>query len=69
MWLAVAGSPGPLDRKTPSGFRSAIWSNVTDDGSTWLRMPRRAKFRGVLVLMPRSMAATVNRCGPSVSTT
>ena len=69
MWSAVAGSPGPLDRNTPSGFRSAICSKVAVDGSTWLRMPRRAKLRGVLVLMPRSIAATVKRCGPSGSTT
>ena len=41
---------------------SAICSKVADDGSTWLRMPRRAKLRGVLVLMPRSSAATVKRC-------
>ena len=28
MWSAVAGSPGPLDRNTPSGLRSAICSKV-----------------------------------------
>ena len=31
--------------------------------------PRLAKLRGVLVLMPRSSATTVNRCCPSGSTT
>ncbi len=71
MWSAVAGSPGgPLDRNTPSGRRSAICSNVALAGSTCVAMPPRlAKLRGVLVfLMPRSIAATVNRCAPSAST-
>src|ERR1700744_463999 len=42
MWSAVAGSPGPLDRNTPSGLSSAICSKVADEGSTRVRTPRRA---------------------------
>ena len=41
----------------------------TEDGSTRHRTPRAAKLRGVLVLMPRSSATTVNRSPPSGSTT
>ncbi|CFE71863.1 Uncharacterised protein [Mycobacterium tuberculosis] len=68
----MAGSPGPLDKNTPCGLSSAICSKVVDAGSTWQRIPRRAKLRGVLVLIPRSRAATVNLetpGGPSGSTT
>ncbi|CPU54331.1 Uncharacterised protein [Mycobacteroides abscessus] len=67
-WSAVAGSPGPLDRKTPSGASASSSSGLIEAGTTCTRMPRRAKLRGVLVLMPRSRAATVNRCAPSGST-
>ncbi len=42
---------------------------VDDAGSTWVVTPRAASRRGTLRLMPRSSAATVNRCSPRASTT
>ena len=38
-------------------------------GSTCVRTPRSASRCGVMVLMPRSIAATVKRCSPIGSTT
>ncbi|OLT26191.1 hypothetical protein BJF82_03735 [Kytococcus sp. CUA-901] len=75
---AVAGSPGPLEKKTPSGpwpasratpcTASTSWS-VESAGRTCTSMPRAASRRGVLLLMPRSTAATVKRCSPCAGTT
>ena len=42
---------------------------VDPAGSTWVVTPRAASRRGTLRLMPRSTAATVNRCSPCASTT
>ena len=66
---AVAGSPGPLDRKNPSGASASISSIVADAGSTCVSMPRAAIMRGVLDLIPTSSAATRNRRSPSAGTT
>ena len=65
-WLsAVAGSPGPLDMKKPSGLTAWTSARVAVAGSTCTRTPRSAKRIGVMRLMPRSMAAMLNRGSPS----
>ena len=65
----VAGSPGPLARKKPSGSSARTSSIVAVAGSTWVSMPRWDIMRGVLVLMPMSSAATRNRVSPAGGTT
>ena len=66
---AVAGSPGPLEKNTPSGSRAATSSNVAHCGSTCTSMPCSAISCGVIALIPRSIAATRNRFSPTASTT
>ena len=66
---AVAGSPGPLLRNTPSAPVASTWSTVDVEGSTCTSMPRSAIRSGVIRLMPRSSAATVNRFSPVAGTT
>ena len=66
---AVAGSPGPLEKNTPSGATARTSSIVAVAGSTCTSMPRSAIIRGVIALMPRSTAATVNRLLPPAGTT
>ena len=65
----AAGSPGPLEKKTPSGLSASTSAKVVDDGSTCTSMPCSAMSCGVIDLMPRSTAATVNRFSPNASTT
>ena len=65
---AVAGSPGPLDRNTPSTPSALISAMVVVAGSTWVRMPRAASIRGVFALIPRSIAATEKISSPSAGT-
>lgn len=52
-------SPGPLEKKTPSGFRFSISAKVMVEGTTCTRQPRSAMRCGVMPLIPRSTAATV----------
>ena len=66
VWSAVAGSPGPLLAKTPSGATASTSSAVAVLGSTCTSRPRSAIIRGVLVLMPRSRAATRSGRAPAV---
>ena len=66
---AVAGSPGPLDRNTPSTPSAVISSMVVPAGSTCVRIPRAASICGVLALIPRSRAATEKISSPSAGTT
>src|SRR5262249_56174785 len=55
---AAAGSPGPLEKNTPSGPVARISSAVLVAGTTRTRQPRCAIDRGVAALMPRSTAVT-----------
>ena len=57
----AAGSPGPLEKNSPSAPVATTSSIVAVAGSTCTSMPRSLIIRGVLALMPRSIAATVNR--------
>ena len=66
---AVLGSPGPLEKNTPSGAIARISSMVVVAGSTCTSMPRCAIIVGVIALMPRSTAATVKRLSPTAGTT
>ncbi len=59
--MVAAGSPGPLEKNSPSGLTARTSSRVAVAGSTCTSMPRSLIIRGVLALMPRSMAATVKR--------
>ena len=68
-WSAVAGSPGPLEKKTPSGSTAYTSSRVAVAGRTCTSMPRSAIRCGVMPLMPRSIAATVNFFVPIAGTT
>lgn len=68
-WSAVAGSPGPLEKKTPSGSTAYTSSRVAVAGRTCTSMPRSAIRYGVMPLMPRSIAATVNFFVPIAGTT
>ncbi len=61
--VADDGSPGPFEKKTPSGFIARISSAVMDDGTTLTLTPRRASNSGVIDLMPRSTATTWARVG------
>ena len=60
MSVIAAGSPGPFERKTPSGFNFFISSKVVSSGKTWTSIPRSAMAFGVAPFMPRSIAATLN---------
>ena len=67
---AVAGSPGPLEKNTPSGRQRADLVR-----RRWSPAPRGPPCRagpsgaGVIDLMPRSTAATVKRRSPTAGTT
>src|SRR5262249_40143936 len=58
---AAAGSPGPLEKNTPSGAVARISAAVAVAGSTCTRQPRAAIAAGVAALMPRATAATPER--------
>ena len=63
---AVAGSPGPFEKNTPSG-RAPPRRQVVEGGrrgSTCTSIPCSAISCGVIALIPRSIAATVNRVSP-----
>ena len=47
-----AGSPGPFDRKTPSGFNARISSAVAVAGTTVTSQPQSLSRRRMLRLMP-----------------
>ena len=48
----AAGSPGPLDRSTPSGLRASTSSAVVEAGSTVARAPMLVSARRMLRLIP-----------------
>ena len=48
----AAGSPGPLDRKTPSGFIARMSSADVVAGTTVILQPSPASSRRMLRLMP-----------------
>ena len=48
----AAGSPGPLDRNTPSGLRSRISSALVVAGTTVTLQPAVARQRRMLRLSP-----------------
>ena len=65
----VEGSPGPLDRKTPSGLTAIISAADESNGMTCTSTPRSASAHGVAPLIPRSSAATVNFFLPTAGIT
>ena len=48
----AAGSPGPLDRKNPSGASAITCSNEAVAGTTDTRAPASARLRKMLCLEP-----------------
>ena len=60
---ATAGSPGPLEKNTASGFSAVTCSKLVRAGTTCTRIPRSAIRRGVIALIPRSKATTVGAVG------
>ena len=60
--LSAAGSPGPLERKTPSGSRARTSAAVVPAGTTVTR-PSAASRRTMVALTPKSNATI--RSGPS----
>lgn len=54
----AAGSPGPLERKTPSGWWASTSSAVAVAGSTVTLQPWSARRRRMLRFTPKSMATT-----------
>ena len=70
MSVSVAGSPGPLERKTPSGFMPSTSSAVVWAGTTVTRKPFSLSWRRMLYLMPKSkatMSYSVGGSTPSVT--
>ena len=53
-YVQGAGSPGPLERKTPSGFMASTSSTGVCAGTTVTRMPRSTSMRRMLVFTPKS---------------
>ncbi len=49
----VAGSPGPLERKTPSGRRASTSAAGVDAGTT-STVAMRDRWRRIVVLIPKS---------------
>ena len=47
-----AGSPGPLDRKSPSGSKAKMSAGLALAGSTIIWQSRLARWRNMLYLMP-----------------
>jgi hypothetical protein len=47
-----SGSPGPLDKKTPSGFKASISLDEIIEGTTITLQPSSEKFLKILVLIP-----------------
>ncbi len=54
----AAGSPGPLERKIPSGDYAYMSFAEADAGTTVTRQPAAARQRRMLRLAPKSMATT-----------
>ncbi len=58
---SAAGSPGPLDKKIPSGSIPSTWSAGVDAGTT-VTVANTPNWRNMASLMPKSYATT--RYGP-----
>ena len=61
----AAGSPGPLETKTPSGPRSRISAEVVPAGTTSRRQPAATSPRAMLSFIPQSTATTRGPSSPS----
>jgi len=48
----AAGSPGPLDNRTPSGLRASTSSALVDAGTTVTRAPTEVSARRMLRFTP-----------------
>src|SRR5260370_42154178 len=61
----AAGSPGPLDRNTPSGPRASTSAAGVEAGTTSTKQPTPARGRRIVALMPKSLATTWNMASGS----
>ena len=55
-----SGSPGPLDRKIPSGFNFKTSLKSVSAGTTIKSAPREASILKIFFLIPKSYATTLN---------
>src|SRR5690606_30906460 len=53
----AAGSPGPFDKKYPSGFHLLNSSKLVSAGKTLTKQFRAARFLSIFFLIPKSSAA------------
>src|SRR5260370_27145593 len=63
-YVQGSGSPVPLDRNTPSGFKASTSYAVVCAGTTVTVEPYPRSLRRMFCLMPKSYATTVRRAGP-----
>jgi hypothetical protein len=56
-----SGSPGPLERKRPSGAMAMMADASVAAGTTTTSNPARSRQRAILYLRPKSMATTDGR--------
>src|SRR5512143_3509354 len=57
-YVAAAGSPGPFERKIPSGFNASASDADVVAGTTVTSKPAPTRQRRMLCLMPKSYATT-----------
>ena len=58
--VTAAGSPGPFDKNTPSGFRDLIVLLDVEAGSTVISHPLDCNKRNMLDLIPKSITTMLN---------
>ena len=58
--VTSSGSPGPFERKIPSGFMNSISSAEVSKGTMVTLQPNLLRQRIMLSLMPQSTATTLN---------
>src|SRR6516165_9668160 len=56
----ASGSPGPFERKIPSGLNASTSFAGVEAGTTLTWQPASAKLRRMLYLMPKSYTTTEN---------
>ena len=61
------GSPGPFERKIPSGWASRIASADAEPGMTVTLQPISTRWRRMFHFMPKSRATTCGRREPAGS--
>ena len=68
-YVTAAGSAGPLERNTPSGFMASTAEAGVCAGTTVVCMPQSRRLRRMFHLMPKSYATIRNSTGGNGSGT